>query len=1125
MKGSEFEQRVQMAQTRLQDLVRRVGQPGADAEQLVKETVAELAVSLEELQVAQEELREQNEELRAIRHELELERRRYQALFAFAPDGYLVTDPEGVIEEANRDAGKLLGLPPDYMAGKPLALFVSEGAQTDFYARLSRLQAGGEGQPAWRTRFRPRQGEPFPVHLTVAPVRSRDGELVGLRWLVRDVSEQVAAEVARERLLVQVREERDRAERSYQESQRANDLLRAFIENMPVGAIVADREGRILMTNAAGEAILGGAVTGSLPHPQFLYETLTPEGEAVPIEEMPLMRAIRDKERTEDLEILIRRADGTERMVLAAGAPLFDSEGRVLSAVTIFQDITARKDLERERELLLEENRRQRLFLERLMAAIPVGVAVMAGSDYRYEFVNDFYREIAEGYEGPFQGKRPEDIFGEVALSTYRLMDEACELGKTLEVEEFEFQQGEESVFWNVSVVPLDGNEKRRVMVVASDVTEQVRARRQLTNLVAQQEAIFDSMQEGLIIVDAQGDLLEMNPEALRIYGQRGPARNPKPQSDLLEECHLETLDGAPLPPEARPLQRVQRGEAFRGLRLRGNLPEGRVFAARYNGMPVRDAQGKVAMGVITLHDITAQVALEEERTRLLTQLEDERARLRAIIDNTPEGIVVTDQQGEILLSNPAADSLYGATQEEGGEAPVFCYPNGEPCDPRRWFGHRLASVGVDADDEELTLIWPSGKRRDFMINSAPLLDRGGEVRGSVVVFRDVTIPKRITRLLQRRNRILRMVNLLNRQLSATLDLSEVLERLLDATDQLLDVGGSAVWLRDEKEPSQLICRAEVRFPPDHSPLHKALEGQETIVGWAAHHGESVILTAGKEDPRFQPVPESETGFLVESMLAVPLQVHGRVTGVLQVVNKEEGYFNAQDRVLLETLAGSAAIAIENARFHAEAKASVAEEERHRLARDLHDAVSQTLFSASLIAESLPRLAEKDPLQIESGLQQLVRLTQGALAEMRALLLELRPRALVDAAFPDLLRQLTEAINSRTRVEVSLEVEGEERSLPPEIQIALYRIAQEALNNVLKHARATKVSVHLINRSDGVELRIKDDGRGFEKSSLLPDHMGMRIMQERARSHGITLEIHSQDGRGTEVVGQWVEEG
>ena len=193
--------------------------------------------------------------------------------------------------------------------------------------------------------------------------------------------------------------------------------------------------------------------------------------------------------------------------------------------------------------------------------------------------------------------------------------------------------------------------------------------------------------------------------------------------------------------------------------------------------------------------------------------------------------------------------------------------------------------------------------------------------------------------------------------------------------------------------------------------------------------------------------------------------------------------------------------------------------ERTRLARDLHDAVTQTLFSASLIAEVLPDIWVMSQAEGWKRLEELRQLTRGALAEMRTLLLELRPSALTEIPLPDLLRQLCESLIGRARLPIQLRVEGA-RKLPPDLQICLYRITQEALNNVVKHAKATQALVTL-QLNEKVTLTIVDNGSGFDPARVPPDHLGLKIMCERAEALGVDFSIYSEPGEGTQICVCW----
>lgn len=205
--------------------------------------------------------------------------------------------------------------------------------------------------------------------------------------------------------------------------------------------------------------------------------------------------------------------------------------------------------------------------------------------------------------------------------------------------------------------------------------------------------------------------------------------------------------------------------------------------------------------------------------------------------------------------------------------------------------------------------------------------------------------------------------------------------------------------------------------------------------------------------------------------------------------------------------------------------------ERNRLARDLHDAVTQTLFSASLLADVIPRIWEKNPSEARRQLQELRLLSRGALAEMRSLLLELRPTALLEAKTNDLFRQLAQAASSRARVNIDLRLcdENQTAALPADVKIGLYRIAQEALNNVAKHSGATRAWVWLdrhpviapVDGKSGVRLTIGDDGRGFDVDATTGNQLGLRIMKERADSINAILMIDSRAGEGTTVKATW----
>jgi signal transduction histidine kinase len=254
--------------------------------------------------------------------------------------------------------------------------------------------------------------------------------------------------------------------------------------------------------------------------------------------------------------------------------------------------------------------------------------------------------------------------------------------------------------------------------------------------------------------------------------------------------------------------------------------------------------------------------------------------------------------------------------------------------------------------------------------------------------------------------------------------------------------------------------------------------------------------------------------------------VKGQVIGVLDTQSDRLNAFDDTDLAVLQSLGHQVGAAIENARLYEQAQQAAVMAERSRLARDLHDAVTQTLFSASLNAEAVPVSWELDPLEGQQLLGELRQLTRGALAEMRTLLLELRPAALVETDLGDLVQQLAEAATGRIGMPVTVTTDRV-FALPPDVHVALYRIAQEALNNVVKHARASQVEVLLRDVTDvteggrALELCVRDNGQGFDDEDIPPDHLGLGIMRERAEAVGARLQIESKCGQGTEVHVYW----
>jgi nitrate/nitrite-specific signal transduction histidine kinase len=373
-------------------------------------------------------------------------------------------------------------------------------------------------------------------------------------------------------------------------------------------------------------------------------------------------------------------------------------------------------------------------------------------------------------------------------------------------------------------------------------------------------------------------------------------------------------------------------------------------------------------------------------------------------------------------------------------------------------------------------------------------------------------------------------LNAIAARVSSSLNLNEImadaLERIMDLTGMEHGIAyrvaggqGNAANTETDTEEAHLRVMAFRGFPPTFADLGDNLPLSRSATGVAGQRGEPVIWTL-VELPTESALKERLATLGVEQVIAIPLMAKGRLVGSLNLSTNLSQAYPPEQIALLKTIGQQIGVAVENAHLYEQAKQTAITAERSRLARELHDAVTQTLFSANLIADVIPRIWKRNPEEGMQNLEELRQLTRGALAEMRTLLLEMRPESLERSDIKSLITQLADAFIGRVRVPVSLDIQGD-CMLTHDVKLVFYRVAQEALNNIAKHSGARQVEVHMECQPNQMRLFIKDDGLGFEPASISPDHLGMAIMRERANSIGANLKIDTQVGQGTSVELDW----
>lgn len=355
------------------------------------------------------------------------------------------------------------------------------------------------------------------------------------------------------------------------------------------------------------------------------------------------------------------------------------------------------------------------------------------------------------------------------------------------------------------------------------------------------------------------------------------------------------------------------------------------------------------------------------------------------------------------------------------------------------------------------------------------------------------------------RQRELKLLLDLAASANSTLDINEMLTSTLDRLVELVSASRAGLIFVDEDtgDLGPYLLRPE-RDVPDEEMANMLWACEEV-----AASGEPLFIT---------PDPAHE---LNEPGALLPLRTREKTLGVLGIIGSKGTRFNQEQRSLFKMIADQLGTALENAHLSAQVRQSAVQGERNRLARDLHDSVTQTLFSASLVAETLPKIWEMDPEAGKQKLEDLRKLTRGALSEMRTMLMELRPSALAETDIEDLFQHLINAFTSRSLVTVQFNKQGDEDP-PVQVKEAFYRIVQEALNNIEKHAGAQRVELTLVRALDEFTVMIRDDGCGFDPAAVSQDHLGLGIMQERAKSIRAVLHIDSAPLMGTEVSLRWI---
>jgi PAS domain S-box-containing protein len=499
-------------------------------------------------------------------------------------------------------------------------------------------------------------------------------------------------------------------------------------------------------------------------------------------------------------------------------------------------------------------------------------------------------------------------------------------------------------------------------------------------------------------------------------------------------------------------------------------------------------------------------------------------SKYHQIFDEICDGLIITNlDSGLIVEANPAACSQHGCTREEfiGQRLADFIHPTSQK--DFEAFILRFQANGVFAT--RLMHTRQGGNTFYAAWRAKPLVYLNQPCFLGIIrdISKEVLTDKSQSQRVDSHKQEQEILLAISHTLASTPELQPGL--ILDQLRQLIEYTHGSLFVVKDLTLITLAMRGtpQLNLSPQ---LEIQLEGLNALDMILNGRQPIRIDDISRDNPRahfFRSLLEDGAEKLGEGMRSwmwVPLAVKDRLIGSLALAHEKINYFTSHHASLALSVANQVALTLDNAQLAEQAQAIAVMEERQRLARNLHDAINQSLFTAGLIAEVLPRLWDQDQDLARESLKDLHRLTRSAQAEMRALLAELRPSTLTDTDLGELIKLLGYALSGRIDIPVVVN-STDNLNLPTGVQIAFYRVCQEALNNIAKHANASRVEIDLQQLDTGIRLRIYDNGKGFDQNQTISGHYGLPMMHERAAAIGAALTVISQPGQGTELTIQW----
>ncbi len=507
------------------------------------------------------------------------------------------------------------------------------------------------------------------------------------------------------------------------------------------------------------------------------------------------------------------------------------------------------------------------------------------------------------------------------------------------------------------------------------------------------------------------------------------------------------------------------------------------------------------------------------------------RQRLEALVGSSPAGIFMVDANGHVLVVNREAERIIGFSHDSADTLDRYVRTisyrraDGSLYEPDELPLQRALYKGERVLAERVQFEFPDGHSIPTLLYCAPTCSADGQITGAIAVIDDITPLAEMERLRNELHESERRLAAewkalfeLGREVTASPDLHELLDSTVSRARTLLDTDTATLMLLTADGKSLFMAAHEGLQTPAMQQLR--LPAEDGLQGLVLETLQPVIVTDYQTDERLKDRPAAVVSQeAIVSAISVPLVGKSGPLGTLAVGNRRATTFDQRHAELLEAFANWTAVAIETSQLYDKLQSLARLEERERIGMDLHDGVIQSIYAVGLNLEDCTERLGEPPETLRPTLEKAMDDLRKVIKDIRSYIFDLRPQVSQVTDLPDALRQLVEDVRINALIDAKMRVEGAWHHLLDDGQaLALFHIAQEALNNVSKHSGASSLHVRLAAQDGRVTLEVEDNGVGFELSDNGPrEKQGLRNIRDRARSIGADLSIESEPGQGTRV--------